>query len=458
MNLQLVDSRRYRMIKDGRKIAGPVVYWMQRDQRVHHNHALLFAQQKALEIGQPLAVLFCLTPDYLGATWRQYAFMLRSLEMVEKELASLHLPFFILSGQPKAAIPTFLKNNNVALLVTDFSPLRLKRQWIRDVSKRADIPFYEVDTHNIVPVWEASDKQEYAAYTLRPKIIGKLGEFLTPIPKIKKHPLAWGKKYPATNWSGIYRNLKVDRSVAVINAWTPGEKQALKVMKSFFEKRLVDYYEKRNNPVFDIQSDLSPYLHFGQIAAQQVALEAQRFDKNLKSQESFVEELVVRRELADNFCYYNDRYDSFDGFPRWAQKTLREHSHDPREYLYPVEQLEAAQTHDLLWNAAQKQMVLTGKMHGYMRMYWAKKILAWSSSPEEAFQTALYLNDRFELDGRDPNGYTGLAWSIGGVHDRPWFDRPVFGQVRYMSYEGCQRKFPVKAYIEKIERLEKSGL
>ncbi|MBN1211845.1 MAG: deoxyribodipyrimidine photolyase, partial [candidate division Zixibacteria bacterium] len=308
--------------------------------------------------------------------------------------------------------------------------------------------------HNIVPVRTASPKQEYAAYTFRPKMNKLLVGLLTPFPKLKKHPYLLDKYYKKPDWSKIYRSLKIDRSVPEISWLEPGEKAALKIMKNFFEKRLENYNEKRNDPAVDFQSELSPYFHFGQIAPQRVALEAQCYDKFIKSQESFLEEMIVRRELSDNFCFYNDRYDSYEGFPDWARQTLDEHRSDPREHIYTQEQLENSETYDELWNAAQTQMVKSGKMHGYMRMYWTKKILEWSAAPEEALRTAIYLNDKYELDGRDPNGYTGIAWSIGGVHDRPWFEREIFGKIRYMSEAGCRRKFPVDDYIKKVENLE----
>lgn len=201
-------------------------------------------------------------------------------------------------------------------------------------------------------------------------------------------------------------------------------------------------------------SNLSSYLHFGQISAQRVALEVQPFIEYAESQKSFLEELIVRRELSDNFCFYNKYYDSFEGFPNWAKKTLNEHRNDKREFIYSLQQFEDAKTHDDLWNAAQIEMTTTGKMHGFMRMYWAKKILEWSASPEDALETAIYLNDKYELDGRDPNGYVGCAWSIGGVHDRAWAERPVFGKIRFMNYNGCKRKFDINSYIKKISLLE----
>jgi deoxyribodipyrimidine photo-lyase len=219
----------------------------------------------------------------------------------------------------------------------------------------------------------------------------------------------------------------------------------------------------RNNPTRDAQSNLSPYLHFGQISAQRVALEVLKYlslppfaregTEGGISHAAFLEELIIRRELSDNFCFYNRDYDNFEGFPDWAKKTLNKHRKDRRDYIYTVKQFEHAKTHDDLWNAAQMEMAKRGKMHGYMRMYWAKKILEWTESPEKAMEVAIYLNDQYELDGRDPNGYAGIAWSIGGVHDRAWNERPIFGKIRYMSYNGCKAKFDIKQYINLVQSI-----
>ena len=215
------------------------------------------------------------------------------------------------------------------------------------------------------------------------------------------------------------------------------------------QKKLASYETQRNDPTVDGQSNLSPYLHFGHISAQRVAFDIQESDAPKKDKDVFLEELIVRRELSDNFCFYNENYDSFEGFPSWARTSLAKHRNKPREYIYSREQFEYASTHDKLWNAAQREMVTLGKMHGYMRMYWAKKILEWSKSPELAMEIAIYMNDKYELDGRDPNGYTGIAWSIGGVHDRAWGERRIFGKVRFMSYHGCKGKFDTEQYIKR---------
>jgi deoxyribodipyrimidine photo-lyase len=297
---------------------------------------------------------------------------------------------------------------------------------------------------------------EYAAYTIRPKINRKLNEFLTPFPELVKHPYTADISTPPFGWSPTSDGLDTAETGNINTFWKSGERAALSRLNSFLSERLPEYNDQRNDPAKDGQSGLSPYLHFGQLSAQRVALEAQRYDADIAAQESFLEELIIRRELSDNYCYYNDSYDSIEGFPQWAQKTLDEHRNDPRPYLYDIGVLENAETHDALWNAAQMEMVVTGKMHGYMRMYWAKKILEWSLSVEVAMSHAIYLNNKYELDGNDPNGYAGIAWSLGGVHDRAWQEREIFGKIRYMNYAGCKRKFSVPEYVKQAASLAKS--
>jgi deoxyribodipyrimidine photo-lyase len=448
-----MNPKRVRSLKQAPDRRGLVVYWMSRDQRVNDNWALLFARELAEKRKVPLIVVFCLVPEFLHAGIRQYAFMLKGLQELEKRLHERGVPFYLLMGAPGERIFHFLKEQKAGLLVGDFDPLRLKRQWKREVAKAIDIPFFEVDAHNIVPCWIASPKQEYGAYTLRPKLHRALPEFLDSFPKLRTCPGRAKTRIPANDWSKAFNTLNADRSVNEVSWMAPGERAALKALKHFIQRKLSLYAEARNDPSKDGQSNLSPYLHFGQLSAQRVALEVHKSDTDQASKEAFLEELIVRRELSDNFCFYNPRYDSFDGFPAWAQRTLNKHRKDRREYQYSLGELEEARTHDDLWNAAQLEMVLKGKMHGYMRMYWGKKILEWTESPERALEAAIYLNDKYELDGRDPNGYAGIAWSIGGVHDRPWGDRPIFGQIRYMSYNGCKSKFDVKAYVSNVNRL-----
>jgi len=449
-----INENRITSLNDAVPGPGPVVYIMSRDQRVADNWAILYAQKLALDYQKPLMVICPVLAEVSIPTMRQAVFSVEGMKGVEKRLKKLHIPFLALPGGDTGKILSNLKKIEVSIAVTDFSPLREGRSRRERLAFELTVPFYEVDAHNIVPCRIASPKKEYAAYTFRPKIKKLLDDYLTDFPSVLKHPHRIGKKQPVNDWDKIMRSLKIDRSVGAVGAFIPGEDAAAAVMKKFLEKKLPVYNDRRNDPNADAQSDLSPYLHFGQISAQRIAFEAHRYDKNIKSQEAFLEELIVRRELSDNFCFYCEDYDNFDGFPDWARKTLEEHRHDPRPYVYDRQSLEQAETHDELWNAAQLQMVTTGKMHGYMRMYWAKKILEWSFSPEEALAAGIYLNDKYSLDGNDPNGYSGVAWSIGGVHDRPWFERDIFGKIRYMSYRGCKRKFDVGRYVKSIEAMK----
>ena len=444
---------RVRIWKEGREGKGPVIYWMTRDQRAEENWALAFAQELALEGRAPLAVVFALKEEFLGAAMRQYGFMLRGLEEVERTLRDKEIPFVLLQGDPGEAVPDFVREHSASALVTDFSPLATKRAWMEKAEVGLDLPLREVDAHNVVPCWVASPKQEYAARTFRPKVRRLLPIFCGELPAVQVHPHPWDLD-TGVSWDRLRGDLQVDRSVPEVEWIKPGAAAARRALRRFLGEKLSRYDGDRNDPTLDGQSNLSPYLHFGQISAQRVALEAAKCEADPRSKAAFQEELVVRRELSDNFCFYNRGYDTFDAFPAWARKTLDEHRNDPREYLYDQEELEGAKTHDPLWNAAQREMVVRGKMHGYLRMYWAKKILEWTDSPEEALKIAIYLNDRYELDGRDPSGYVGIAWSIGGVHDRAWKEREIFGKVRYMSLRGARSKFDVGSYIERIESLD----
>jgi deoxyribodipyrimidine photo-lyase len=429
---------------------GPVLYWMSRDQRAADNWALLHAQREALIRGAPLVTVFCLAPDFLGATLRQYAFMLRGLAETEVALRKQSISLVLLRGDPGREVPAFARRIGAALVVTDFDPLRIKTGWRTAAAAALRVAAVEVDAHNIIPARFASPKQEYGAYTLRPKHRKLLPDFLTPIPALLRHPQVWPQDPGPVDWTGVLEQIRVDRSVGEATGLVPGSAAGLRTLRQFINRRLDGYPDASRNPAVDGLSNLSPYLHFGQISAQRVALEVRAAGTAPVARDAFLEELIVRRELADNFCLYNPHYDTVEGFPAWARQTLSEHAHDVRPYLYSRDRLEAGDTHDDLWNAAQQAMVQGGKMHGYLRMYWAKKILEWTPSPEEALQTVIDLNDRYEIDGRDPNGYVGAAWSIGGVHDRAWGERPVFGKIRYMSYNGCKSKFNISAYVQRI--------
>ncbi len=445
----MINEKRIRLLQKGNETNGPIIYWMSRDQRVHDNWALLFAQKLTKDNKRSLVVLFNLVPDFLEATIRQYDFMLRGLQEIDAELKNYNIPFYLTIGKPEEEIPNLLKKLGASILVSDFDPLKIKRIWKRDVAKQITIPFYEVDAHNIVPCLYVSNKLEFAAYTIRPKIHKALIEFMDEFSSLKKMNKSEISS-EIIDWSKIQKSLKINFDVKEVDWIKPGESEAQKTFNHFLKKKFENYHELRNDPTKDYQSNLSPYLHFGQISAQRIAHDTEKFKGNPESKKVFLEELIVRRELSDNFCYFNKNYDSFDGFHDWAKTSLNEHRKDEREFVYTLKQFESANTHEDLWNAAQKELISTGKMHGYMRMYWAKKILEWTKSPEEALKIAIYLNDKYELDGRDPNGYTGVAWSIGGIHDRAWFERPVYGKIRYMNRNGAASKFDVKAYVNKF--------
>ncbi len=453
--------------------SGPVLYWMNRDIRAEDNWALVYAQNLAIEHKVPLLVVYNLAPGFLGGGLRQHLFKLGALKSVSTELNKKQIPFFLVSGNStEKDIVKFTKKYKAGALVTDFSPLHLPRKWVDYVRKNVVIPMYGVDAHNIVPCWIASKKQEFGAYTLRPKLHRLLPEYLTAIPKLKKHSYIYSGAVPKINWSMLAKDKSVDSKVKPVNWIKPDHKTAHTFLQSFLHKGLSSYGDQRNDPNANAQSGLSPYLHYGILSPQRIAFEVVQYvgqpveellsnaknkarvdlNKSLSISDhaaAFLEELIVRRELSDNFCFYNRDYDNVHGFPDWAKKTHARHASDPREYIYTKKEFEQGKTHEDLWNAAQLEMVNTGKMHGYLRMYWAKKILEWTKTPEDAMEIAIYLNDKYELDGRDPNGYAGIAWSIGGVHDRAWFERSIFGQIRYMNANGCNSKFNTKAYIKK---------
>lgn len=455
----MVEKDRVYIHKENALKDGAVIYRMSRDQRVSDNWALLFAQELALKYQRPLAVVFTLAPSYPGANIRHFDFMLKGLRKVEQKLSSYRIPFFMLTdGSPSDALQSFITSNNVAIVVSDFDPLRLKRQWIADTNKIEEISHYEVDAHNIVPCRLASSKVEFGAYTIRPKINKLLPAFLTEFPQLQNHPFQMEWIAVEHSWEALDSSLSVDRSVGAVDWIKPGEEDAQEMLRQFLKTKLSRYNLQRNDPTLDAQSNLAPYLHFGQISAQRIALEVVKWAKDTEDSKAFLEELIVRRELSDNFCYYNSGYDTALGFPKWALEDITLHRDDPREYIYSIEELEYGKTHDPLWNAAQKEMITTGKMHGYMRMYWAKKIMEWTTDVEDAQKIAIYLNDKYSLDGRDPNGYTGIAWCIGGVHDRAWFPRPIFGKIRYMSYGGCKSKFNINAYLSKVNSEQQKNL
>jgi len=427
-----------------------VVYWMQRAQRGEDNPALDAAINVANLIGRPVAVFFGLHPGYPNANQRHYSFLIDGLEQT-REAVEKRGAAFVFRPYPDHDLISFCTEAGASLVVGDENPLREAEGWRRSASDRLKVPFWTVDADVVVPS-RLFDKEEFAARTIRPKINRLLPAFLTPPanPKARHRWTASPSSRPIDKRL-LMRTLPLDKSASPVDGVTGGSREAKRALKLFIDRRLENYDTDRNRPEIRGTSELSHFLHFGQISPIRVALEVSNTEAPAAAKAAYLEELIVRRELAINYVARNPHYDSFAGCHEWARKTLAAHASDPREYLYNDDRFESATTHDPLWNAAQSEMVKTGRMHGFMRMYWAKKILEWTSSPEEAFDIAVRLNDRYELDGRDPNGYTGIAWAIGGKHDRPWGPaRPVFGLIRYMNARGCARKFDVDAYISKV--------
>ncbi len=433
---------------------GTVIYKMSRDQRVQHNHALSYAVDVAYATKSDVLVCFNLVNNFLDAPQRHFEFMLKGLEETATELENLNIPFVLLFGSPEITIPKLIGDTNAGLLISDFDPLKIKLKWNDEINSNINIAFHEVDTHNIIPARFISPKEEFAAYTLRPKVRKLEADFIKSMPQLER--IVYGRENQIDNRSQFNKidYSKFDKSVGTVSNIKAGRKNALDKLDVFVKYRLEKYTTLRNEPGADFQSELSPYLHFGQLSSLEAVLQVIEAEAPQEAKDAFIEEIFVRKELSDNFCLYNKNYDSMEGFRDWAKKTLIEHIHDEREYLYPIEQFENADTHDVYWNAAQKELVNSGKMHGYMRMYWAKKILEWTETPEQAMGIAIYLNDKYSLDGRDPNGYTGIAWSIGGIHDRAWGERNVFGKIRYMNDKGLKRKFDMDAYLRKVNSIK----
>jgi deoxyribodipyrimidine photo-lyase len=421
---------------------------MQSSQRTEYNHALEYSILKANSLGLPLLVFFGLNEKFLNANLRNISFMLEGLYEVEKSLIDRNIKFVIWKKKPEIGATEI--SNDASVVVVDKGYQRFERDWRDYVAKNIDCPLIEIETNTVVPVGEVSKKEEYAAATIRPKINKLLNSYLSPLSLSNPRISSLSFRIDSLNIDEIgeiIKSLKIDKSVKAAPYLFGGTSEAKNHLEYFIKHKLDRYDDLRNNPNLDYLSNMSPYLHFGQISPLYIALKIRKSESPGK--DAFLEELIVRRELSINYIYYNNKYDSFEGLPDWCKKTLKLHEKDSRGYVYSLKDFENANTHDPYWNAAQKEMAYTGKMHGYMRMYWGKKVIEWAKSPEDAYEILIYLNDKYELDGRDPNGYTGIAWCFG-KHDRPWIERNIFGNIRYMNDKGLKRKFDADAYTKKI--------
>lgn len=450
-----IQDERIRNLNENETTDGDyVLYWMQATQRVRYNHALGYAVGEANTLNLPVVVYFGLTDDFPEANVRHYRFMLEGLKETAAGLEELGIQMIAVRTSPPAGAIELSKGASLA--VVDRGYLKVQKSWRETAARGMDCPLIEVESDVVVPVEEASDKEEYAARTIRPKINDLLDKYLVDFdlatPDRDSLDLEIrGDSLDLDDPGGLASSLDVDRSVRPVDSYHGGYENARRRLDDFVEVKLDSYPEESNDPGKDYLSGLSPYLHFGQISPIEIALTVQ--EAGGPGVDDFLEELIVRRELSMNFVHYNEDYDDlWKSIPGWAEESLKEHAEDNREYLYSPEEFEDGKTHDPYWNAAQLEMNLTGKTHGYMRMYWVKKILQWTENPQSAYEIAIYLNNKYELDGRDPNGFTGVAWCFG-KHDRAWKEREVLGKVRYMSAGGLERKFAIDDYVARIEAL-----
>ncbi len=458
--MALIDRERILPLNDrGVRTGRYVLYWMQQSQRAEQNHALEYAVGVANEKDLPVVVLFCLTDTYPDANLRHYTFMLEGLEETCAALALRGIRMVVARGHPPDVAVKSARH--AACVVCDRGYLRHQKLWRRIVADNVPCLAVQVESDVVVPVRVASGKAEFAARTIRPRITRNTEHFLHDLAEIpvKRHSLNLDiREVDAVDPETIAGRMDIDRSVSpVTRFFRGGTSRARELFGAFVRDNLVRYAQNGNQPQTDDISHMSPYLHFGQISPVWLAREVLRYEGQYPAEAAaYLEQLIVRRELAMNFVEYTPDYDSLTCLPAWAQKTLNEHARDVREYRYTLDDLEHARTHDDYWNAAMNEMRITGFMHNYMRMYWGKKVLEWSAGPEEAFRRLILLNNRYFLDGRDANSYTGVAW-IFGLHDRAWQERPVFGKVRYMAASGLERKCDIAAYVRKIETLERTG-
>jgi deoxyribodipyrimidine photo-lyase len=430
-----------------------VLYWMQQSQRVEENLALEHAIREANFLRLPLVVAFGLTADYPDANLRHYAFMLEGLREVRRQLARRRILFVMQHGEPPDV--ALRLGRKASVIVCDRGYLRHQKSWRAQVSRKARCLVEQVECDAIVPVELASEKREFSARTFRPKVMRLHRLFLNPPRAVRPAISSLALRIESLNpddEDAVLGTLPIDTSIKPVHFFAGGTRTAKARLSRFIRFRLAGYAENRNRPGEESVSCMSPYLHFGQISPAYVArrIYSSR-NGTVKDHASYLDELIVRRDLAVNFVNYTEDYDCFSSLPDWARTTLLQHKADRRNVIYSLRELEEAGTPDRNWNAAMNEMKWTGYMHNHMRMYWGKQILAWSRDPETAFKTALTLNNRYFLDGRDPNSYANIGW-IFGLHDRPWPERNIYGKIRSMTIGGLKRKTDPEAYVRKIDR------
>ncbi len=453
MATSLIDEDRLTALNDRQPARGAyVLYWMQASVRTRENHALEYAVRTANELAMPLLVGFGLDPQYAEAQPRSLRFAVEGLRDVARALARRDIGFVVRQGKPLDVARRLAAD--AAAMIVDRNYLRPPRRWRRQLASSLEIPVIEVESNVVVPVGVASDKREWAARTLRPKLHDHLDRFLTELTTTAiDHRADLGvESLDAGDADGLLDTIGVE---APPGRFAGGESQANAVLTRFLDEGLEQHPGADVAVNGDASSHLSLYLHFGQISPSTITRRVMASGASPQAIDGFVEQVVVRRELAHNYVWFEPDYDKFSALPDWSRTTLDLHRDDAREALYTKAELEAAATHDRYWNAAMVEMRETGYLHNRMRMYWGKRILEWTNTPEYAFRVALELNNRHFLDGRDPNSYANVAW-VFGLHDQAFAERPVIGKVRPMTPSGLERKIDAPAYVAHVS--ERTGV
>ncbi len=481
----MIQSERVKKLNENNILEGYyILYWMQVSVRAEYNHALEYAIKLANEANKPLLVFFGVTKTFPEANFRHFYFLLEGLADVESALKKKNIKLLCRFCDPSDEVIKL--SEKACAVIFDRGYLRIQKNWRKSAAEKIKCAIYQVESEAAAPVNEVSDKEEFAARTLRPKITKKLEKYLITLPadkvnissldfNINENRTGKGNQKQAvlnpadkinaaergassdiidlSDIDALIDNMNpIDNTVFKSPYYKGGCGAAKAALIDFIENRLHNYDTMRNDPSLNHLSHLSPYLHFGHISPIYIALEIKKSKTPAEAKDKFLEELIVRRELSFNFCEYNANYDSHECLPDWVIQTLNNARNDKRPYIYELSDFENARTHDHCWNAAQLEMVVSGKMHNYMRMYWGKKIIEWTRDYKEAYKIMLYLNNKYNLDGRDPNSFAGIAWCFG-KHDRPWTRRPIFGSVRYMNEAGLKRKFDMEAYIQRIAKM-----
>ena len=445
MRFQNVDKRRIFALNNNENISGPVLYWMTREQRADDNWGLILAQEIALHTETPLYVCFCLKQDIP----ERMSFQIAGLQETVARLQELNIPFYLISGHGAAGIKAFIDEKNIGLVVTDFFPLKEQLAMQKKLNSMLDIPFWEVDSHNIIPARLVSSKKETSVEAFRGKVENLLDDYLVEYLPLKKHSWNDFEFDNVAHFDEAVSGIATENDQASDLQTKPGTIEALNTLILFLEKKLADYADPDPDPDAAIYSNLSSYLHFGQIAAQRVALAVKKLESDDDARKRFLDNLIVRKELCDNFCLYETNYDNLQGAPEWARESLEAHRHDKREYCYSQDDFQQGRTHSNIWNAAHKQLMETGRLHWLLRKFWAAKIMEWSETPEAGIETANMLADSYSLDAPDPLGYAGVMQVAAGLYCQPVPEKEVTGVVPTVDEAELKEQLDLEYFLGK---------